>query len=46
MCYGDDMPSAEDSAREIRAMRRALAAVVVVAAGLAAVVVYGIWRMS
>ena len=46
MCYDpDSLPSAEDTARELRQMKRLSAVLCVVSAGLVGIIVYRIWRM-
>jgi len=45
MCYGDDLPTAEQTARELRQMKRLSAALCVLSAGLVGIIVWRIWRM-
>lgn len=45
MCYGDDLPTAEDLADEIRSMRRLIRWLAILAAGMAGVIVWCVWRM-
>lgn len=46
MCYDpDSLPSAEDTARELRQMKRLSMWLSVVSAGLVGIIVWRIWRM-